>query len=268
MSPVSHDLINCCMNRVTVYTNPCLARPWHSQNLSHWNGKYEKHLKFAAWQYQIHIYTYRGQENEIWHASFAHLLICLLNRFPFYGVTTFFCPRKLHKSPFSTHQIWASDILDKTCHLSRAYIGESVDLGRFGWVDLKVSGFRRCHLGVGMPKPEDFHSECLLSMKEHWKQTQQIEKHWNQLIQSILRYGLLFGKRTVAAEKVQIPRPRVLRQRSVTFFDVMVKFDYHILLIIIIVNIIVAIIKCLHISARQISLQLDREPVRRAHTGE
>ena len=72
----------------------------------------------------------------------------------------------------------------------------------------------------------------------------------------------------LAKGQLLLKRPKVLRQRSVTFFDVMVKFDYHILLIIIIVNIIVAIIKCLHISARQISLQLDREPVRRAHTGE
>ena len=118
----------------------------------------------------------------------SHLLSCLINSFPFYGVTTSFAQEictNLHSPPTKSEHLTSwTKLWSRKCHLSRAYIWESVDLGGFGWVDMKVSGFRRWVLGVGMRKPEDFHSECLFSMKE---QSKQIEKHRNQLIQSILR---------------------------------------------------------------------------------
>ena len=70
----------------------------------------------------------------------SRLLICLLNLFPFYGVTNFF----LHKSPFSNHQIWPSDILDKTSEEEMPF-GHNIYLGVSGpgWIWISGSGSQR-----------------------------------------------------------------------------------------------------------------------------
>ena len=65
---------------------------------------------------------------------------------------------------------------------------------------------------------EDSHSEFLLSMKEHWKPT---ENHWDRLIQMFLRYaGLLFGKRTAGMKRGRYWNPEFWFQEAWLLFRI------------------------------------------------
>ena len=72
----------------------------------------------------------------------SRLLICLLNLFPFYGVTDFFCTNLHSPTTKSDHLTSWTKLRRRRCHLGTTYIWEWVDLVGFGSVDLEVSGSR------------------------------------------------------------------------------------------------------------------------------
>ena len=184
---MSHDLtwldrINCCFNCVTVYTNPCLA--WQLKIFPIGIGKYEnmaEALVYNTCQYywQRHMYIPRTR---ICFICRSHLLSCPLNFFP-----------SMHKS-----------LPTKSSHLRGG------DAPSRSWEILEKLEDPQWR--------EDSHSEFLLSMKEHWKPT---ENHWDRLIQMFLRYaGLLFGKRTAGMKRGRYWNPEFWFQEAWLLFRI------------------------------------------------
>ena len=132
------DRINCCMNCVTVYTNPCLVQPGHSQN----------QLKWEIWQFTSSLpksYTYICQKQGntrfdnvklTCFICWSHLLNWPLNLYPLYGMKyqPFFAFQNLHSPHTISGHLTSWTNHQRRCHPGTTSRSELVSVGLDQWI--------------------------------------------------------------------------------------------------------------------------------------